>query len=186
MPLGPVADDVQHHHGFLHRLDVPSSGLILVAKTYSAYYDLQAPDGASLFERCRSYTVRLRHLNDFKYLKCRDYMTLHMANVQLSLNRVRVSDSHLWPIAAQWTGLNWHLDDLWHSWTDLNRCSWTRAASSGTTWLCVMVGCLPSKKLLQQFRSLRTLPGWYCGYCGCCGSTWVALGTKGVPFGELT
>ena len=46
VPLGPVADDVQHHHGFLHRLDVPSSGLILVAKTYSAYYDLQAPDGA--------------------------------------------------------------------------------------------------------------------------------------------
>ena len=42
MPLGPVADDVQHHHGFLHRLDVPSSGLILMAKTYSAYYDLQA------------------------------------------------------------------------------------------------------------------------------------------------
>jgi len=47
VPLGPVADDVQHHHGFLHRLDVPSSGLILVAKTYSAYYDLQAPDGAT-------------------------------------------------------------------------------------------------------------------------------------------
>ncbi|CAK9057467.1 unnamed protein product [Durusdinium trenchii] len=36
-----VIDDAQHAFGFLHRLDVPSSGLILSAKTYRAYYDLQ-------------------------------------------------------------------------------------------------------------------------------------------------
>lgn len=33
--------DIEHRCGFLHRLDVPSSGLILVAKTYEAYYGLQ-------------------------------------------------------------------------------------------------------------------------------------------------
>ena len=33
--------DTSHQHGFLHRLDVPSSGLILVAASYRAYYDLQ-------------------------------------------------------------------------------------------------------------------------------------------------
>lgn len=32
--------DVRCKNGFLHRLDVPSSGLILVAKKYSAYFDL--------------------------------------------------------------------------------------------------------------------------------------------------
>ena len=33
--------DLQHRRGFLHRLDVPTSGLILVATSYRAYYDLQ-------------------------------------------------------------------------------------------------------------------------------------------------
>ena len=33
--------DPDHDFGFLHRLDVPSSGLVLVAKTYKAYYDLK-------------------------------------------------------------------------------------------------------------------------------------------------
>jgi len=33
--------DRKHRCGLLHRLDVPSTGLILVAKTYSAYYELQ-------------------------------------------------------------------------------------------------------------------------------------------------
>ena len=33
--------DLKHRRGFLHRLDVPTSGLILVATTYQAYYDLQ-------------------------------------------------------------------------------------------------------------------------------------------------
>ena len=33
--------DASHHHGFLHRLDVPSTGLILVSKTFEAFYDLQ-------------------------------------------------------------------------------------------------------------------------------------------------
>lgn len=36
----PILGDPEHHYGFLHRLDVPSSGLILTAKTYKAYYDL--------------------------------------------------------------------------------------------------------------------------------------------------
>ena len=37
----PIFNDEAHQRGFLHRLDVPSSGLILVASTYEAYYDLQ-------------------------------------------------------------------------------------------------------------------------------------------------
>ena len=37
----PIHHDESHQRGFLHRLDVPSSGMILVASTYSAYYDLQ-------------------------------------------------------------------------------------------------------------------------------------------------
>ncbi|CAE7309802.1 unnamed protein product [Symbiodinium natans] len=36
-----ILDDASHNSGFLHRLDVPSSGLIMVAKTYAAFYDLQ-------------------------------------------------------------------------------------------------------------------------------------------------
>ncbi|CAE7506259.1 unnamed protein product [Symbiodinium natans] len=37
----PVLSDLSAAKGFLHRLDVPSSGLILVAKSYRAYFDLQ-------------------------------------------------------------------------------------------------------------------------------------------------
>eukprot|EP00439_Symbiodinium_sp_Y106_P083058 s55_g22.t2 len=35
-----IANDLRCRYGFLHRLDVPSSGLILVAKTHESYYDL--------------------------------------------------------------------------------------------------------------------------------------------------
>ena len=37
----PIFGDSSHNHGFLHRLDVPSSGLILAAESYEAWYDLQ-------------------------------------------------------------------------------------------------------------------------------------------------
>lgn len=37
-PWGTMGDQ----QGFLHRLDVPSSGLILAAKSFRSYYDLQA------------------------------------------------------------------------------------------------------------------------------------------------
>uniref|UniRef100_A0A7S1QWR1 Pseudouridine synthase RsuA/RluA-like domain-containing protein n=1 Tax=Alexandrium catenella TaxID=2925 RepID=A0A7S1QWR1_ALECA len=37
----PITGDGSHAHGFLHRLDVPASGLIVVAKTHEAFYDLQ-------------------------------------------------------------------------------------------------------------------------------------------------
>ncbi|CAE8738096.1 unnamed protein product, partial [Polarella glacialis] len=35
-----ILRDSRFHWGFLHRLDVPSSGLVLAAKTYEAFYDL--------------------------------------------------------------------------------------------------------------------------------------------------
>lgn len=37
----PILSDQVHGCGFLHRLDVPSSGLVLAATTYEAWYDLQ-------------------------------------------------------------------------------------------------------------------------------------------------
>merc|ERR1712110_403722 len=37
----PILDDAGHHNGLLHRLDVPCSGLVLMAKSYRAYYDLK-------------------------------------------------------------------------------------------------------------------------------------------------
>ncbi|CAK9019734.1 unnamed protein product [Durusdinium trenchii] len=37
----PIFSDSKHRRGFLHRLDVPSSGLVVVAKTFEAFYDLQ-------------------------------------------------------------------------------------------------------------------------------------------------
>ena len=36
----PILADSSHQQGFLHRLDLPSSGLILAAKSYQAFYDL--------------------------------------------------------------------------------------------------------------------------------------------------
>eukprot|EP00434_Breviolum_minutum_P039748 symbB.v1.2.035312.t1/scaffold4706.1/size36105/1 len=36
----PILSDMEANCGFLHRLDVPCSGLVVVAKTYEAYYDL--------------------------------------------------------------------------------------------------------------------------------------------------
>ncbi|CAE8623966.1 unnamed protein product [Polarella glacialis] len=51
----PILCDVERGHGFLHRLDVPSSGLILAAKTYEAYYDLQVQLSAG--EIARDYVV---------------------------------------------------------------------------------------------------------------------------------
>ena len=37
----PILMDSKHNFGFLHRLDIPSSGLILAASGYEAFYDLQ-------------------------------------------------------------------------------------------------------------------------------------------------
>ena len=47
----PIFDDKSHFCGFLHRLDVPSSGLILVSKTYEAHYNLQVQLHAGCLER---------------------------------------------------------------------------------------------------------------------------------------
>ncbi|CAE8704449.1 unnamed protein product [Polarella glacialis] len=47
--------DEEHQCGFLHRLDVPSSGLVLAAKTYEAYYDLKVQLNAG--EIARDYMI---------------------------------------------------------------------------------------------------------------------------------
>lgn len=51
----PILEDPRHHCGILHRLDVPSSGLILVAKTYRSYYALQGQ--LNMNEVARDYIV---------------------------------------------------------------------------------------------------------------------------------
>ena len=51
----PLAYDVMHTNGLPHRLDIPSSGLVLVAKTYAAYYDLQLQ--LSVGDLVRDYVV---------------------------------------------------------------------------------------------------------------------------------
>eukprot|EP00929_Paragymnodinium_shiwhaense_P063231 TRINITY_DN31602_c0_g1_i1.p1 TRINITY_DN31602_c0_g1~~TRINITY_DN31602_c0_g1_i1.p1 ORF type:complete len:992 (-),score=166.77 TRINITY_DN31602_c0_g1_i1:612-3587(-) len=55
-----ILEDIGHQHGFLHRLDVPSSGLILCATSYSAYFDLQLQ--LSTGGMCREYVVLLHGL----------------------------------------------------------------------------------------------------------------------------
>eukprot|EP00435_Cladocopium_sp_Y103_P052331 s929_g16.t1 len=50
----PIFLDRRHRRGFLHRLDVPSSGLVVVAKTYKSYYDLQVQLST---EMARKYVV---------------------------------------------------------------------------------------------------------------------------------
>ncbi|CAE7713835.1 yhcT, partial [Symbiodinium necroappetens] len=47
----PLAYDQTHSFGFLHRLDVPSSGLVLAAKTYEAFYEMQVQLAAGLIRR---------------------------------------------------------------------------------------------------------------------------------------
>ncbi|CAE8590607.1 unnamed protein product [Polarella glacialis] len=50
-----ILRDEGHQCGFLHRLDLPSSGLILAAKTYEAYYDLKVQLNAG--EIARDYVI---------------------------------------------------------------------------------------------------------------------------------
>eukprot|EP00929_Paragymnodinium_shiwhaense_P090543 TRINITY_DN50730_c0_g1_i1.p1 TRINITY_DN50730_c0_g1~~TRINITY_DN50730_c0_g1_i1.p1 ORF type:complete len:965 (+),score=112.33 TRINITY_DN50730_c0_g1_i1:266-3160(+) len=46
-----ITADRERNYGFLHRLDVPSSGLIIAAKTYKGYYDLQLQLSVGEFKR---------------------------------------------------------------------------------------------------------------------------------------
>lgn len=47
----PIFEDIIHRRGILHRLDIPSSGLILAAKTYEAFYDLRIQLSAGMIVR---------------------------------------------------------------------------------------------------------------------------------------
>eukprot|EP00913_Durusdinium_trenchii_P029478 g27631.t1 len=46
-----LLSDSAFSHGFLHRLDVPTSGLILVAKTHRAFYDMRLQLASGLLKR---------------------------------------------------------------------------------------------------------------------------------------
>eukprot|EP00438_Fugacium_kawagutii_P001690 Skav202604 [mRNA] locus=scaffold2348:134102:139813:+ [translate_table: standard] len=47
----PIFSDASHSCGFLHRLDVPSSGLVLISMTYEAHYELQVQLHAGQIQR---------------------------------------------------------------------------------------------------------------------------------------
>eukprot|EP00438_Fugacium_kawagutii_P019422 Skav225313 [mRNA] locus=scaffold4899:87294:91313:- [translate_table: standard] len=55
---GAERDD-SFSRGFLHRLDVPTSGLILVAKTVAAFYDLRLQLACGALQRDRCWTIKL-------------------------------------------------------------------------------------------------------------------------------
>ncbi|CAE7370403.1 BNA4 [Symbiodinium sp. CCMP2592] len=46
----PIFRDAEHGFGLLHRLDTPSSGLILTAKSFEAFYDLKLTDSILFVE----------------------------------------------------------------------------------------------------------------------------------------
>merc|ERR1712151_323288 len=50
-----IVFDMSHTCGFLHRLDIPSSGLILTAKTYEAYFYLRFQ--LNIYTMMRDYIV---------------------------------------------------------------------------------------------------------------------------------
>lgn len=66
----PVLRDQQHQCGFIHRLDVPSSGLLLCGLTYQAYYNLKLQLSTGRIRR--DYLV-LCHgfLSDRHYIRAR-------------------------------------------------------------------------------------------------------------------
>ena len=68
----PIHQDPEHAFGFLHRLDIPSSGLILSASTYTALYDLQLQ------------LVSGRLLRDYVVL-CHGHVPKHLSEIQVRL-----------------------------------------------------------------------------------------------------
>ncbi|CAK9073428.1 unnamed protein product [Durusdinium trenchii] len=81
----PILRDEAHEHGFLHRLDVPSSGLILAAKSFEAYYDLQVQ------------LVTRRVPRDYLVL-CHGWMEAHLSEITAQARRASI------PIRApSWT-----------------------------------------------------------------------------------
>eukprot|EP00931_Biecheleriopsis_adriatica_P060506 TRINITY_DN36350_c0_g1_i1.p1 TRINITY_DN36350_c0_g1~~TRINITY_DN36350_c0_g1_i1.p1 ORF type:complete len:422 (-),score=88.19 TRINITY_DN36350_c0_g1_i1:228-1469(-) len=67
----PICFDARSSFGFVHRLDVSSSGLILTAKTYSAYHDLDLQLQQGNIHRdylvlCRGFMMTSRQLIDLR------------------------------------------------------------------------------------------------------------------------
>lgn len=83
----PLASDVTHSYGFLHRLDTPSSGLILTAKTFEAYYDLKHQ--LSIGDLVRDYVVLCRGsiLPDRREINERVYHWRHEGNLPSTVVR---------------------------------------------------------------------------------------------------
>lgn len=83
----PIAFDATHSYGFLHRLDTPSSGLILTAKTYEAFYDLKHQ--LSIGDLVRDYVVLCRGFIDpqRREIDARVYHWRHEGNLPSTVSR---------------------------------------------------------------------------------------------------
>eukprot|EP00929_Paragymnodinium_shiwhaense_P076318 TRINITY_DN39214_c0_g1_i2.p1 TRINITY_DN39214_c0_g1~~TRINITY_DN39214_c0_g1_i2.p1 ORF type:complete len:438 (+),score=72.39 TRINITY_DN39214_c0_g1_i2:158-1471(+) len=78
-PWSKILQDERHHYGLVHRLDVPSSGLVLVAKSYQAYYNLHLQ--LSTGKLAREYIV-LAHA------------FMHPSRVELSTGMLGMDSEH--------------------------------------------------------------------------------------------
>lgn len=92
---GAILEDVSHQRGFLHRLDVPSSGLILVTKTYEAYYDLRLQ--MSLHEIQREYLILCHGFSTSRHVNCRVWWLPGDLGPSRVASAGRVAITHLAP-----------------------------------------------------------------------------------------
>lgn len=68
-PKKAILQDMESNCGFLHRLDVPNSGLLLLATSYAAYYDLQLQLAAG--QLIRDYLVLVHGVASHRSLLAR-------------------------------------------------------------------------------------------------------------------
>ncbi|CAJ1413945.1 unnamed protein product [Effrenium voratum] len=93
-----IFQDLNHRQGWMHRLDVPSSGLLVLAKSYEAFYDLQAQLHAGLVERgytalCHGWVAQ-GPVGRWRPLRARIFW--HGAQRAVSGGRGRASCTWLW------------------------------------------------------------------------------------------
>jgi len=82
-----IATNLSHAYGILHRLDTPSSGLILAAKSFQAYYSLKFQ--LNVGEMVREYVVFCHGLlcTSVTEIKARVYQCAHDGNLPSTVDR---------------------------------------------------------------------------------------------------
>lgn len=79
-----ITRDMTHSFGFVHRLDKPSSGILLATTTFDAYYAISWQLGAGSL--CREYSLVLQALG-FAELSCVDRRVPHTEEDNVALPR---------------------------------------------------------------------------------------------------